>query len=350
MKSEDPKDIFTKATEAIKQCFSEVPFCTLQPLKPEEGSMHVDRVESLCIEEKEFTLLIGIKSSGQPRFVREAINALARDRSQFKWPYCLFVAPFISEEARKILVAEDIGYLDLAGNCLISLDKIYIRKEGRANRFTKKRDLQSLYSPKAERVLRALLQAPKRAWKVEMLAEVAQVSLGQVSNVKKLLDGREWLRRGSDGFRLVETEKLLLEWAANYKLRRSRVKEFYSLNSLTEIERQVSELRDGKRFGALTGFSAAARLAPAVRYNRVSAYAYESGETVAEKLGWKAVTSGANVSLIEPYDSGVFLGSGEVEGQEIVSSVQIYLDLIETGGRGEEASEALLREVLKPSW
>jgi hypothetical protein len=174
--------------------------------------------------------------------------------------------------------------------------------------------------------------------------------LGQVSNVKKLLEAREWLRSGEEGFILSDPEKLLREWSSAYRFRRHRIVEFYSMGSLGEIEREISERRDGKRFGALTGFSAAARFAPAVRYQRVSAFVHESSEAAAAELGWKAVTSGGNVSLIEPYDSGVFLGSKEVDGLEVVSPAQIYLDLRATAGRGEEAAESLFREVLQLSW
>ena len=191
---------------------------------------------------------------------------------------------------------------------------------------------------------------PNRLCKVEALAEKAQVSLGQVSNVKQLLQAREWLRLEQKGFTLLEPKKLLEEWALTYKFRRNRVTEFYALTSLAEIESQVAQLREGKRFGVLTGFSAAARLAPAVRYKRVSAYVREQSEGVAAKRGWKPVTGGGNVNLIEPYDAGVFLGSTEVAGLELVSPVQTYLDLYATAGRGEEGAEALLREVIQPTW
>ena len=44
-------------------------------------------------------------------------------------------------------------------------------------------------------MLRTLLAEPERGWKIKELAEAASVSLGQASNVKRLLEDREWLRR-----------------------------------------------------------------------------------------------------------------------------------------------------------
>jgi hypothetical protein len=51
-----------------------------------------------------------------------------------------------------------------------------------------------------------------------------------------------------------------------------------------------------------------------------------------------------------PYDEGVFYGSKEVERAPIVSPLQLYLDLTQTKGRGEEAASAILEEVIKRLW
>ncbi len=93
-----------------------------------------------------------------------------------------------------------VGYIDLAGNCRLSFDNVYIEQEGRPNLFSEKRDLRTLYSPKAERVLRALLHGPGKIWKIKELAEAVEISLGQASNVKKLLNDREWIQAGPTGF------------------------------------------------------------------------------------------------------------------------------------------------------
>jgi hypothetical protein len=46
----------------------------------------------------------------------------------------------------------------------------------------------------------------------------------------------------------------------------------------------------------------------------------------------------------------VFYGTRELEDAPIVSPVQLYLDLKQTKGRGEEAAAAILEEVIKPRW
>ena len=67
-------------------------------------------------------------------------------------------------------------------------------------------------------------------------------------------------------------------------------------------------------------------------------------------LGLKEVTSGANVTLLEPYDAGVFYGTKEIDGVCVASAIQIYLDLRGFRGRGDEAAAKLLDEVIRPQW
>ena len=69
-----------------------------------------------------------------------------------------------------------------------------------------------------------------------------------------------------------------------------------------------------------------------------------------QKLDLKQVSSGANLTLVQPYDEGVFYGVEYRDGVPVVSPIQTYLDLMKQSARGEEAAAALLQEVIRPSW
>jgi hypothetical protein len=269
----------------------------------------------------------------------------------FPYAYGVFVAPYISPQAAKICSEEGVGYVDLAGNCRLAFGRVFIRQKGGPNPFTQRRDLRSLYSSKATRVLRVLFNNPGRRWKLQALADEAQVSLGHVANVKKLLADREWIRNEPEGFLLTEPQALLAEWTENYNYRRHRISDFYSLKTAPEIEAILAETsqQEGIKY-ALTGFSGAARVAPFVRYQRVTAYVQDSVERIAQLLGLRKVSSGANVSLWLPYDEGVFYAAQDYNGDKVVSPVQLYLDLQGFRGRGEEAANSLFEEVIKPQW
>jgi hypothetical protein len=80
------------------------------------------------------------------------------------------------------------------------------------------------------------------------------------------------------------------------------------------------------------------------------AYVDSRVEELARRLELKEAPGGTTVSLVEPPDKGVFIGSYEIEGQRVVSPVQLYLDLRSLKGRGEKAAAAILQKVIKPTW
>ena len=263
----------------------------------------------------------------------------------------VFIAPYISPASAELCGQDGTNYLDLSGNCRLVFDNSFVEREGRPNLFAEKRDLRSLYSPRSSRVMRVLLANPGEAWKVKELAGESEVSLGLASNVKKLLEDREWVRKTEDGLELVEPVKLLMEWSENYSFRKNRVRDCYSLKPAADLEADLAAVCFKRKVPyALTGFSAAARDAPMVRSPRAMAYVEKPLDEILAALGLNKVTSGANVTLLEPYDEGVFYGAEMEEGIRLASPVQVYLDLKGFRGRGEEAAEKLLDEVIRPQW
>lgn len=341
-------EIEGEAKKVLISVLEKVPFLEIKSVEREADG--ADILINLAIDDKKQVLVVEVKSNGQPRVAREAVNQLMRYRNTFPNSYLIFMAPYISPQAAEICRKDGVGYLDFAGNCYLSFGQVYIEQTGKPNPFRTRRDLVSLFSPKSSRVLRVLLNNPGRVWKTQELADEARVSLGQVSNVKKLLLDREWITK-QDGFSLSDPWTLLDEWANAYTYRKNEVRNFYSLKSIPEIESDLTKVCQEKGIEyALTGFSGAARFAPAVRYTRVMAYVYNTREDVASLLNLKEVESGANVMLLLPYDEGVFYGTQVIDDIRIVSPLQIYLDLKGYKGRGEEAADVLLRDVIKPKW
>jgi hypothetical protein len=150
---------------------------------------------------------------------------------------------------------------------------------------------------------------------------------------------------------LSQPEAVLREWASKYNYRKNQNQDFYSLDDGARFESELSDFcsRHGIRF-ALTLFSGAARLAPYTRFQRNFAYVERGIEEVREALKLKPVSSGPNVTLMVPYDAGVFLGANIYDQIPVVSPIQLYLDLKSYKGRGEEAAEFLFEQVIQPSW
>jgi hypothetical protein len=186
---------------------------------------------------------------------------------------------------------------------------------------------------------------------MQLLSNEVKVSLGEVANVKKALVDREWATVSKDGFSLIDPAKLLEGWAQNYSHLKNLARDYYTLKSVPEVESELAKVcqERGIKY-ALTGFSGAARLAPAVTYQRAMIFIEDTEENIPALLELKEVPSGANVTLFKPYDEGVFYGLRPVDNIDIASPVQIYLDLVNVKGRGEEAAQALFEKVIKQAW
>jgi DNA-binding MarR family transcriptional regulator len=306
-------------------------------------------------DNKQYSLFFEVKPIGQPRYVRMAVNQLQALVSRKEEVYGVFGAPYLSEESIRICRENDIGFIDIAGNCLLKFNNIYINIQGKPNPYPTTRPLKSLFTPKATRALRVLLCNPRKEWTVVDLAEEASISLGQASNLKKKLLDYEFIEevRTQKGlrFRILNPEDLLKKWAENYSYRKNTVRNYYSFDEVKNTEKKlITYCETNKIRYAFTLTSGASLVAPSLRYKRVFAYIDDSLENVAQALGWKEVPSGQNVSLLEPYDEGVFYGLQDINGTKVVSDIQLYLDLKNYRERGEEAAEFLLERRLRPKW
>lgn len=299
-----------------------------------------------------YLLVIRTEGKGEPLVARHAVAQLLHYVGPLARTVGVFAAPYISPEAAAICQEAGIGYLDLAGNCHLAFASVYIHIGGKRNHAPERRPLRSLYAPKAERVLRVLLQEPGRTWQIQPLATAARVSVGLVSKVKSLLRDREWIASTSAaGLRLTRPGALLDDWAPVYAARRLRHHEFFCLKDLPDIERGIAEAcrGAGQRY-ALTGLSAAARTAPFVRYQRADAYVVGPLAPIIDALEMKTVPSGSNVRIRTPYDEGVLLSPGEDDGIVLVSPLQNYLDLCAEGGRAGDSAEFLRERFIEPAW
>ncbi len=344
------KKLIRSAVKAVKDCFKEVSFIkeirSVASLK-DSSPDYIFHLETPLGQNK---ICVEISSNGQPRYARILINKLNLLDGDNR-TYWIYVAPFISEKTGQILRNAGVGFVDFAGNCHISFDGIHIQKEGKKNPFLTKRQFKSLFRLKASRVLRVLMSNPSRYWKIEKLANEAKVSTGHVFNVKEELLNREWAEFDNRGIKLKEPESLLQEWCKNYQIEEKQCLSFYSLLSTSQYEDRIKIVCSNLKVRyALSGFAGAFRLAPFVRYHRVHFYLENKVDAVAKKMDLKSVTSGENVIIMKPLDDGIFYGMQGIGGMQVVSPIQLYLDLKVSTGRGGEAADYIFKEVIEPQW
>ena len=306
-------------------------------------------------DKKKYLLVFEVKSAGQPQYARIAASLL-KDiiGNKSNW-YGVFAATFISEESKQICRENGIGFIDLAGNCLFAFDNVYLSIEGRPNPYPSTRPLKSIFATKSTRALRVLLCNPKKEWFVKDLAKEANISLGQASNIKQRLLEFEYIEETGSGkdlkFRPKNPESLLRKWSDNYSYRKNSIRNFYSLDDVRTLEtKMIKTFNDKKISYAFTLASGAARVAPFLRYNTIFAYVKDDIDRLTKDLNLKEVTSGPNVFFLKPYDEGVLYGLQKIDGANVVSDIQLYLDLKSYKRRGEEAAEFLYEQRLRKLW
>lgn len=157
--------------------------------------------------------------------------------------------------------------------------------------------------------------------------------------------------------KLKKSSELIDEWAEAYSEIDQQKFNFYSFRKTFPemLSLLVETARENELEYALSFFSGAEVVAPFVRgTDKLQFYVreFEAVQKFKEFLELEEVEKGANVEIYLPYDEGVFCKSQvldykSVNGVQVVSNVQLYMDLFNNPGRGAEQAEHLRELKLK---
>jgi hypothetical protein len=273
--------------------------------------------------------------------------------------------PRVSPRMAALCQEHGWSWYDLAGNCRLEIPSVLlIERSGKEPVKRSARSGASLSTPEAARVVRALLapeNAVRRWTQREMVGHFADLtptvpapSLALVNKVVQHLREQAFLEQlPNRGFRVRDSEGLLQAWRKAYRFDRHVRRPYFTLLQGRTFQEKLRSLDpDGHGRLAYAGFSAADIQAPAVRQPRTWLYVNPSIEReFASTIEAKPVDSGENLVVMIPDDGGVFyrVETG-ANRPPCTNPVQTYVDLASSGGRGEEAAEAVLQQRLKPAW
>jgi hypothetical protein len=312
------------------------------------GTDRPDMIARVKVGGEEKRIFVEAKTSSEPRHLRQMIVQLQSYLERFSASYGLIVVPSISERGGKLCEEHGIGYMDLQGNASIKFAGMFIKTVATRKGKRPRGRTKALFAPVSTRLVRALFASPERRWKLLDLAAAAQVSLGQAHKVKQALLNQEFI--DTDPKRrlfLKDPAGLLNAWRETYRYEKNKTLSLFALDKLPVIEEKVRQYCDTRKIRyALTLFSGAEKLAPFVRSSLAAFYMLGAPEELVQTLQLKPVDSGANILLFSPYDAGVFYGLQEGQGFQIVSTIQLYLDLYSYGSRGREQAEFLREKLL----
>ncbi|MBI3320655.1 MAG: hypothetical protein HYZ91_00100 [Candidatus Omnitrophica bacterium] len=297
------------------------------------------RKRRLCVE---------ARAAGSPSRIPHVIRQLHAERPR-RAGYPVVASQFLSPRARELCREAGVGYLDLAGNCHLQFDDFYYQKVVDRNPFPHRGRPPSLFSPVSSRILRALLEEPSRSWRVSEVAAVADVSLGQASNVCRRLIDDAYARAEHRRVTLTQPATLLEAWRERYTIDQHAPFAYYSFErDPSRLLQRLAQVAVARRWRyAATSFSAAMLIAPFVQ--GIGTVQWFMDETSAPEewvaaMDLRPVEAGANVWLRRAADAGVFYRTQTVQGVTLVGNVQLYLDLYSDPARGKEQAEFLRAE------
>jgi hypothetical protein len=261
----------------------------------------------------------------------------------------LLVAPFLSPRARELLADAGASYIDATGNLRLVASDPAVFLEGRgADRDPdrKPRALRSLKGAAAGRVVRALADFMP-PYGVRTLAEASSTPLGSVSRVVSFLEEEALLTRDEQKLiTAVDWSALIARWVRDYRVTESNVlRSYLEPRGLAALGPKMSKLEQY----AVTGSLAGPGIAPA----RLAMIYVDDAERAAEALELVPTEAGANVWLLEPYDTVVFertqsLPFAPTPEKLIVTAAapsQVVADLMTSPGRGPQEAEALIEKM-----
>jgi hypothetical protein len=211
------------------------------------------------------------------------------------------------------------------------------------------RKVNNIFEPKASRILRGFLVNPGKDWSIRVLAEEVDVSVGYThAVVVSLLDQGYVVRNEAGLLELVNPVELLARWASYHQyVFENEFMDYYTY--VNDIESVLNKLRGVKVGYALTTLAGAFLVSPYVRPRTVELYVKDVDDVnrVAEALDLVSIEKDGNVKLVVPYDAGVFYKTQMVSELNVVSDVQLFVDLKNYPARGSEAAENLLEDIKK---
>lgn len=264
----------------------------------------------------------------------------------------LVSAAYISPRTRDVLTDAGISYIDTTGNLQLEVSSpgLFISTMG-ADRdpWPIRYQQTSLRGRGAGAALRAIVDnhAP---FGVRQLAQISGVPAPTLSRVIALLDREDIVLRDPRGTVLaVKWQVAIRRWAQDYgQLTSNNSILLLDPRGVPSLERRLIESH--LKYAA-TGAFAAQRFNPIAPARTASLYVEDPYEA-ADSLGLREVDSGANVTLLEPFDPVVFTGVTIRDGLACVAPSQLAADLLTGPGREPAQGEELLTWMQdnEPAW
>jgi len=306
----------------------------------------IDLLLGLKSKDRLLRLVIKVKPLGYPSRIFQAIASF-KQIAKMSDEYPVVVTDQISKEAASLARQAGISYLDLVGNCYFGFEGLCVKKTAAKKTKRAALPLQHMFSPKATRVIRTLIEFGSKSWPAVELAKLSNVSVGYAYKVARKLAENGFAQEKEGRIQLKEPFKLLNAWAQEYHIPSSQIASFlypdgtaahWALQFANEAKKQGLEF-------ALTLDTAVSLFTSHDPTEPIYLYASKPiQDPFWNRLGLQPVTSEGTIHILQPYDEGIFHHKRMIHGWPVVDRIQLYLDFFQKSSHDNKVAEFLNAE------
>ncbi len=212
----------------------------------------------------------------------------------------------------------------------------------------KNKKLKNIFADKATLILRKMIHYPGKKWVIRDFINFPGVSIGMAQGVLEVMIKQGYVERINKGPKtytlLTNKYKLVADWVRKYKFDLNEIYTYYTPDK--NILRKLRTYLKNKKY-AVTLHTGANLITSFVKTDQV--YLYLDTQNwdkdvleLRQKLDLKELVRGGNFNIIRPYyKNSLFFNSRKINGYNVVSNIQLYLDLYNFQPRGREHAEHL---------
>ena len=257
----------------------------------------------------------------------------------------LVIGKYIALDVAKELKENEINYLDVAGNCYIKNKDLVIYIAGQKVQRKEKTNQTKAFQEAGIKIIFTLLSNPENLQlSYRELAELADVSIGSVSNVMKELEEQNFILKTKLKRVLKNKPTLLERWVIAYHdvFRPRLVKKQMRFTKLESAKNwQQLPLNQEEGITLWGGEPAAAILTNQFSPEKFSIYTDENWQTVGQDLGLVPDNEGT-VEILQLF------WKDNNNAKQVTPALLVYADLMGSGyGRNIEMAKIILENDLQ---
>lgn len=214
--------------------------------------------------------------------------------------------------------------------------------------------MKSIFSDKSSIILRVMLSQPQKKWVARDFEKEFNIGKSRAASVLSILRKNGLVGGKASGRTahniLLNPKELLDEWTKFYNFEMNKIYIYYSpiRNLLPKLKAYFAAKGLSKNY-LLTMHTGANLITNYVNTDNIHFYLncanfYDVLLDLRQSLGLKELKRGGNVFIVKPYyKESIFVNEQQLRGFNVVSNLQLYLDLFSSPQRGKEHAQYLMK-------